>query len=132
MIIIVIIRQAKFHWPTCVQILSARHSNISSLLICSENPEAIFVLNTQLTAHQMERQLWRHRMDVHFIKGSLSFCRALQGEFVKTYTLRKVLYSHIYFLITQDKTEPKLAFSATALSFFSRNHHSYPHWHYFS
>ena len=53
----VIIHQAKFHWATCVQILSALHSNISSILICSGNPEAMFVLNTQLTAHQMKRQL---------------------------------------------------------------------------
>lgn len=55
MIIMVIIHQVKFHGATCVQILSALHPDIS-LLICSGNPEAIFVLNTQLTEHQMERQ----------------------------------------------------------------------------
>ena len=76
----VIIHQAKFHWATCVQILSALHSNISSVLICSGNPEAMFVLNTQLTAHQMKRQLRRCRMDLRFIKGSLLFVGHCKGS----------------------------------------------------
>lgn len=76
----VIIHQVKFHRATGVQILSALHSDISSLLICSGNPEAIFVLNTQLNAHQMGRQLWRPRMDLHFIKGSLLFVECCEGS----------------------------------------------------
>jgi len=60
------------------------------LLICSGNPEAMLVLNAQMTAHRMEKQLRRGRTDLHFIKGPL-LCRAKQGKGSKSYTAGKAL-----------------------------------------
>lgn len=48
----------------------------------------MFVLNAQLTAHQMEKQSQRGRTDLHFIKGSLLW-RAKQGKESKACTIGK-------------------------------------------